>query len=235
MIAGSPNEGMGPNVDRIDNGEGEGQAFSVPPRAGEKRPWDEAGGMDHVLEATVLRLMMRHGFQASSSSSSQRMVSQEIQTELSGEVVLLEKSKSKITDEPSGGGGVDLISAMGSEDKASKGLSEVAEMHPEEILELEAVIQEEHEEEQAQLEQLQLASDTFLKGSEAPKIDAVWEMHFSMGRPYYYDIVTGRTQWECPEGFENTAEKVTADEKDTVSAKEKGNTRFLSQCLNWVL
>ena len=148
MVAGSPNEGMGPNVDRIDNGEGEGQAFSVPPRAGEKRPWDEAGGMDHVLEATVLRLMKRHGFQASSSSSSQRMASQEIQTELSGEVVLLEKSKSKITDEPSGGGGVDLISAMGSEDKASKGLSEVAEMHPEEILELEAVIQEEHEEEQ---------------------------------------------------------------------------------------
>ena len=55
-----------------------------------------------------------------------------------------------------------------------------------------------------------------------------------MGRTYYYDIVTGRTQWECPEGFEHTAEKVTADEKDTVSAKEKGKNK-VSVPMHWVL
>ena len=91
------------------------------------------------LEATVLRVMLKHGFPAASSSSSGRkMVSQETQTYLSGEVALLEKSKNKITEEPSGGNGGDHPSASGSGVETSLEPQKVTEMHPEEILELEA-------------------------------------------------------------------------------------------------
>ena len=58
-VAGSPNAGMVPNVDMTDNAEGGGQVISVPPRAGEKRPWDETGGVDNELEASVLRVMLK--------------------------------------------------------------------------------------------------------------------------------------------------------------------------------
>ena len=82
LVAEGPNVGMNPNVDMVSNAEAEGRAVSVSPKPGEKRNWDETGGMDVELEATVLRVMLKHGFTtASSSSSSRRMVSQETQTE----------------------------------------------------------------------------------------------------------------------------------------------------------
>ena len=143
IVAGSPNEGMGPNVDRIDDAEGEGQAFSVPPRAGEKRPWDEAGDMDHGLEATVLRWKMRHGFQGSSSSSSQRMmVSQETQTDLTGEMSQVsKKSQNKMKEDSSvssmGGEGGDKQEKRGVDSFEAAPTAEYA-MDEEEILEMEA-------------------------------------------------------------------------------------------------
>ena len=222
LVAGDPNEGMDPNADMVENAEGEGRAVSVSPKPGEKRPWDETGGVDVELEATVLRLMLKHGFPtASSSSSSGRMVSQETQTELSGEVAPLEKTKNKISDGPSSGDGGDLLSSSGSAGKMVQEPQEVMEMHPDEILELEAVLQEEREQENAQLEQLRLEADAFLKGSEAPMVDSEWEMHFQDGRPCYYNIATQRSQWECPEGFINTAGEAMADGRATVSGKEE--------------
>ena len=173
LVAEGPNVGMNPNVDMVGNAEAEGRAVSVSPRPGEKRNWDETGGMDVELEATVLRVMLKHGFTtASSSSSCRRMVSQETQTELSGEVALLEKVKNKISDGPGSMDGGDLRSSSGSAGKKVQEPQEVREMHPEEILELEAVIQEEREQENAQLEQLRLEADSFLKGSEAPMVDS---------------------------------------------------------------
>ena len=198
-VAGDPNEGIDPNVDMVENAGGERRAVSVSPKPGEKRPWDETGGMDVELEATVLRVMLKHGFTtASSSSSSRRMVSQETQTELSGEVAPLEKVKNKISDGPSSMDGGDLIPSSGSAGKTAQKPQEVVEMHPDEILELEAVIQEEREQENAQLVQLRLEADSFLKGSEAPMVDSEWEMHFQDGRPYYYNIATQRDSMGMP-------------------------------------
>ena len=210
-VAGDPNEGIDPNAGMVENAEGERRAASVSPKPGEKRNWDETGGIDRELGATVLRVLLGHGYQLS--------------TELSGEVAPLEKVKNKISDGPSSMDGGDLLPSSGSAGKKVQEPQEVNEMHPDEILELEAVIQEEREQENAQLEQLRLEADAFLKGSEAPMVDSEWEMHFQDGRPYYYNIATQRSQWECPEGFINTVGEAMADGRATVSVKEKGKNK----------
>ena len=70
------------------------------PRAGEKRPWDETSGVDIEFETAMLQVMRKHGMLSTSSTSSGRkLVSQETQTDLSGVVVSLDRSRNKISDE----------------------------------------------------------------------------------------------------------------------------------------
>ena len=225
MVAEVSNEEVVPNVGRGESAGGERRAMSVLPRPGEKRPWDETSGMDQELETVVLRVLLKYNLQPSSSSSSREMVSQEVQTELSGDAAPLEKVKNKIPDGPSSGNSGDLFPASGSGGNVPQEPRDVPEMHPDEILELEAVIQEEREQENAQLEQLRLASDAFLKGSEAPLVESEWEMHFQDGRPYYYNLATQKCQWECPDDFVDAAGKAMADEPTTDPGKEKGKNK----------
>ena len=75
LVAESPNVGMNPNRDMVSNAEAEGRAVSVPPKPGEKRNWDATGGIDREMEVTVLRVLHKHGYQPSSSTSG-RMVDQ---------------------------------------------------------------------------------------------------------------------------------------------------------------
>ena len=101
------------------------------------------GGVDVELEATALRLMLKHGFPTTSSSSSGRKtVDQETQTELSGEVSSASKRAQNKTQ---GGSSVSSICGEGSDEKEEKGVDDLktataAErtMDEEEILELDA-------------------------------------------------------------------------------------------------
>ena len=54
-------------------------------------------------------------------------------------------------------------------------------------------------------------------------VNSEWEMHFQDGRPYYYNITTQKSQWECPEGFVSTAEKVSVDEQAGASVQKGKN------------
>ena len=69
LVAEDPNVGMNPNVDMVSNAEAEGRAVSVSPKPGEKRNWDATGGIDREMEVTVLRVLQKHGYQPSTSTS----------------------------------------------------------------------------------------------------------------------------------------------------------------------
>ena len=139
-VAGDPNEGINPNADMVENAAGERRAVSVSPKPGEKRHWDETGGIDRELGATVLRVLLRHGYQLSTSTSG-RMVDQEIQTNLSGAVLQASRnplnkikegsSASSMRDE-----GGDVQGKKGVDSSEAAPTAEYA-MDEEEILEME--------------------------------------------------------------------------------------------------
>ena len=101
LVAEDPNVGMNPNVDMVSNAEAEGRAVSVSPKPGEKRNWDATGGIDREMEVTVLRVLKKHGYQPSTSTSG-RMVDQGSQTNLIGEVLqAARRPLNKIKGDPS--------------------------------------------------------------------------------------------------------------------------------------
>ena len=119
-VAEIPNEGMVPNVDMTDVAEDERRGSSAQQtRTGVKRPWDETGGINTEFAAAVLEVLQRHGvLTTSSSSSGRRMVSQEIQTELSGEVSAVQKrSQNKMTESSS----ASSLCVEGGDEKEGKG------------------------------------------------------------------------------------------------------------------
>ena len=199
VVAEIPNEGMVPNVDMTSDAEGVRRRNSAWPKAGEKRPWDETGGVDIELERAMVQVMRKHGVMATSSSSSGRnLVSQETQTELTGEMIVPEK-RNKISDKLGCGKGVGQGTGSGSSGASAQEPPVSSEMHPDEILELQAIVQAEEEEEIDQLEALQLATGAFLQRGVEPG-DSEWEEHFSEdGRPYYYNLKTMVSQWEDPQ------------------------------------
>ena len=79
LVAEYSNVGINPNVDMVSNAEAEGRAVSVSPKPGEKRSWDATGGIDREMEVTVLRVLHKHGYQPSTSTSG-RMIDQGSQT-----------------------------------------------------------------------------------------------------------------------------------------------------------
>ena len=213
-VAEIPNEGMVPNVDMTDVAEGEGRASTTPPRAGEKRTWDETGGVDVELEATVLRLMLKHGFPMASSSSSGR--SQEIQTELSGEVSSVSKrSQNKMK----GVSSASSICGEGGDEKEGKSVDDlkaaptaIYTMDEEEILELDAERIRQVSEDAERMCQVS-EEDGFQKDERLIKVcdGTTWEWHFlEDGRQYYYCLDTGESKWTLPEAGDKIADnKVT--------------------------
>ena len=79
-------------------------------RAGEKKPWDEAGGVDIELEAAVLEIMRKNALGSSSSSFSGKvMVEQSAQTELSlADAAILDQSRN-VENQASGCGDITAV------------------------------------------------------------------------------------------------------------------------------
>ena len=93
----------------------------------------------------MVQVMRKHGVLATSSSSSGRnLVSQETQTELTGEMIVPEK-RNKISDKLGCGKGVGQGTGSGSSGASAQEPPVSSEMHPDEILELQAIVQAEEE------------------------------------------------------------------------------------------
>ena len=202
-VARGPNEGTDPNADMVDNAEGEGRAVSVSPKPGEKRNWDETGGIDRELEATVLPVLLRHGYQPSTSTSG-RMVDQGAQTNLSGAVSQVSrKPLNKIKGDPSASSmcdeGGDEQETKGADSFEAAPTAEYA-MGEEEILEMEVERMRQLSEE-AEMLQVSEENDVQEEGHPIEASDGTtWERHFHKdGRPYFYCLDTGETRWTLPE------------------------------------
>ena len=202
-VAGGPNEGADPNA-MVDNAEGEGRAVSGSPKPGEKRNWDETGGLDRELGATVLRVLLRHGYQLSTSTSG-RMVDQEVQTNLSGAV--LQASRNPL-NKIKGGSSASSMRDEGGDVQGKKGVdsSEAAPtaeyaMDEEEILEMEVERMRQLSEEAEEMLQVSEENDVQEEGHPIEASDGTtWERHFHKdGRPYFYCLDTGETRWTLPE------------------------------------
>ena len=193
LVAEGPNVGMNPNVDMVSNAEAEGRAVSVSPKPGEKRNWDATGGIDREMEVTVLRVLQKHGYQPSSSTSGRR-VDQGSQTNLSGEVLqAARRPLNKIKGDPS-------VSSLGG------GYA----MGEEEILQMEAERLRQLSEEEDEMRQVS-ERDGFRKDEHLIKAcdGTAWEWHFHEdGRQYYYCLDTQESKWTLPV----VGEKMKSDE-----------------------
>ena len=178
-VARGPNEGTDPNADMVDNAEGEGRAVSVSPKPGEKRNWDETGGIDRELEATVLRVLLRHGYQPSTSTSG-RMVDQEVQTDLSGAVP---QASRKPLNKIKGGSSASSMRDEGGDVQGKKGVDSfeatpTAEyaMGEEEILEMEVERMRQLSEEAEEMLQVSEENDVQEEGHPIEASDGTtWE------------------------------------------------------------
>ena len=211
-VAGDPNEGIDPNAGMVENAEGERRAVSVSPKPGEKRNWDETGGIDRELEATVLRVLLRHGYQPSTSTSG-RMVDQGAQTNLSGAVSQVSrKPLNKIKGDPSASSMCD----EGGDEKETKGADSfeaapTAEyaMGEEEILEMEVERMRQLSEEADEMRQVS-EEDGFQKDEHLIQAcdGTTWDWHFhEAGRQYYYCLDTQESKWTLPD----VGEKMESD------------------------
>ena len=197
----------------VNNAEGEGRAVSVSPKPGEKRNWDATGGIYRELEATVLRVLLRHGYQPSTSSSG-RMVDQSVQTTLSGEVSqAARKSLNKMEGDPSASsmciGGGDEQKTKGADSFEAAPTAEYA-MGEEEILEMEVERLRQLSEEAEGTRQV--SEEEGFRKDERPIIacdGTTWEWHIHPdGRQYYYCLDTQESRWTLPE----EREKMVSDE-----------------------
>ena len=210
-VAEGPNEGMNPNADMVSNAEAEGRAVSVSPKPGEKRNWDATGGIDRELEVTVLRVLQRHGYQPSTSTSG-RMVDQGSQTNLSGEVLQASRRPlNKIKEDPSassmcGGSGYEQ---KGADSFEAAPTAEYA-MGEEEILQMEAERLRQLSEEADEMRQVS-EMDGFRKDEHLIQAcdGTTWEWRFHEdGRQYYYCLDTQESKWTLPD----VGEKIGCDE-----------------------
>ena len=211
LVAESPNVGMNPNVDMVSNTEAEGRAVSVSPKPGEKRNWDATGGIDREMEVTVLRVLHKHGYQPSSSTSG-RMVDQESQTDLIGEVLqAARRPLNKIKRDPSSSsqGGGSGHEQKGADSFEAAPAAEYA-MGEEEILQMEAERLRQLSEEEDEMRQVS-ERDGFRKDEHLIKAcdGTTWEWHLHEdGRQYYYCLDTQESKWTLPV----VGEKMKSDE-----------------------
>ena len=210
-VAEGPNVGMNPNVDMVSNAEAEGRAVSVSPKPGEKRNWDATGGIDREMEVTVLRVLQKHGYQPSTSTSG-RMVDQGSQTNLSGEVLqAARRPLNKIQGDPSASslGGGSGYEQKGADSFEAAPTAEYA-MGEEEILQMEAQRLRQLSEEADEMRQVS-EMDGFRKDERLIKAcdGTTWEWHFHEdGRQYYYCLDTQESKWTLPA----VGEKMRSDE-----------------------
>ena len=211
LVAESPNVGMNPNVDMVSNTEAEGRAVSVSPKPGEKRNWDATGGIDREMEVTVLRVLHKHGYQPSTSTSG-RMVDQESQTDLIGEVLqAARRPLNKIKRDPSSSsqGGGSGHEQKGADSFEAAPAAEYA-MGEEEILQMEAERLRQLSEEEDEMRQVS-ERDGFRKDEHLIKAcdGTTWEWHLHEdGRQYYYCLDTQESKWTLPV----VGEKMKSDE-----------------------
>ena len=210
LVAEDSNVGMNPNVDMVSNAEAEGRAVSVSPKPGEKRSWDATGGIDREMEVTVLRVLHKHGYQPSTSTSG-RMVDQGSQTNLSGEVLqAARRPLNKIKGDPSASslGGGSGYEQKGADSFEAAPTAEYA-MGEEEILQMEAERLRQLSEEEDEMHQVS-ERDGFRKDEHLIKAcdGTTWEWHFHEdGRQYYYCLDTQESKWTLPD----VGEKVKSD------------------------
>ena len=211
LVAEDPNVGMNPNVDMASNAEAEGRAVSVSPKPGEKRNWDATGGIDREMEVTVLRVLQKHGYQPSTSTSG-RMVDQGSQTDLIGEVLqAARRPLNKIKGDPSASslGGGSGYEQKGADSFEAAPTAEYA-MGEEEILQMEAERLRQLSEEEDEMRQVS-ERDGFRKDEHLIKAcdGTTWEWHFHEdGRQYYYCLDTQESKWTLPV----VGEKMKSDE-----------------------
>ena len=211
LVAEDPNVGMNPNVDMVSNAEAEGRAVSVSPKPGEKRNWDATGGIDREMEVTVLRVLQKHGYQPSTSTSG-RMVDQGSQTDLIGEVLqAARRPLNKIKGDPSASslGGGSGYEQKGAESFEAAPTAEYA-MGEEEILQMEAERLRQLSEEEDEMRQVS-ERDGFRKDEHLIKAcdGTTWEWHFHEdGRQYFYCLDTQESKWTLPV----VGEKMKSDE-----------------------
>ena len=210
LVAEDSNVGMNPNVDMVSNAEAEGRAVSVSPKPGEKRSWDATGGIDREMEVTVLRVLHKHGYQPSTSTSG-RMVDQGSQTNLSGEVLqAARRPLNKIKGDPSASslGGGSGYEQKGADSFEAAPTAEYA-MGEEEILQMEAERLRQLSEEEDEMHQVS-ERDGFRKDEHLIKAcdGTTWEWHFHEdGRQYYYCLDTQESKWT----LSDVGEKVKSD------------------------
>ena len=211
LVAENPNVGMNPNVDMVSNAEAEGRAVSVSPKPGEKRNWDATGGIDREMEVTVLRVLQKHGYQPSTSTSG-RMVDQGSQTDLIGEVLqAARRPLNKIKGDPSSSsqGGGSGYEQKGADSFEAAPAAEYA-MGEEEILQMEAERLRQLSEEEDEMRQVS-ERDGFRKDEHLIKAcdGTTWEWHLHEdGRQYYYCLDTQESKWTLPV----VGEKMKSDE-----------------------
>ena len=211
LVAESPNVGMNPNVDMVSNAEAEGRAVSVSPKPGEKRNWDATGGIDREMEVTVLRVLQKHGYQPSASTSG-RMVDQGSQTDLIGEVLqAARRPLNKIKRDPSSSsqGGGSGHEQKGADSFEAAPAAEYA-MGEEEILQMEAERLRQLSEEEDEMRQVS-ERDGFRKDEHLIQAcdGTMWEWHLHEdGRQYYYCLDTQESKWTLPV----VGEKMKSDE-----------------------
>ena len=211
LVAESPNVGMSPNVDMVSNAEAEGRAVSVSPKPGEKRNWDATGGIDREMEVTVLRVLQKHGYQPSTSTSG-RMVDQGSQTDLIGEVPqATRRPLNKIKRGPSSSsqGGGSGHEQKGADSFEAAPAAEYA-MGEEEILQMEAERLRQLSEEEDEMRQVP-ERDGFQKDEHLIRAcdGTMWEWHLHEdGRQYYYCLDTQESKWTLPV----VGEKMKSDE-----------------------
>ena len=191
-VAEGPNEGMNPNADMVSNAEAEGRAVSVSPKPGEKRNWDATGGIDRELEVTFLRVLQRHGYQPSTSTSG-RMVDQGSQTNLSGEVLQASRRPlNKIKEDPSASSmcGESGYEQKGADSFEAAPTAEYA-MGEEEILQMEAERLRQLSEEADEMRQVS-EMDGFRKDEHLIQAcdGTTWEWHFHEDGRQYDSITT---------------------------------------------
>ena len=211
-VAEGPNEGMNPNVDMVSNAEAEGRAVVVSPKPGEKRNWDATGGIDRELEVTVLRVLHKHGYQPSTSTSG-RMVDQGSQTSLSGEMLQASRRPlNKIKEDPSAssmGGGSGCEQEMKGADSFEAAPTAEYAMGEEEILEMEVGRLRQLSDEADEMRQVS-GADGFQKDEHLVRAcdGTTWEWHIHEdGRQYYYCLDTKESKWTLP----HVGEKVKSD------------------------
>ena len=228
-VAGVPDGGVVPNAGSGDRAEGEELVVSVLPKPGEKRPWDETGGIDRELEAVVLRVLRKYNYQPSSLSSGREMVSQETQTVLTGDI----PSASRVTqDKMQGNSSADAIGGESSDEnkgRSADGLKPASAakvtMDEEEVLELDAERLQQVSEDADQMRQIS-EDDGFHQDERwiiaCDKTRWKWH-HHEDGRQYYYCLDTGESKWVLPKPGDKTRDSKETEEPSG-NALEDGNS-----------